>query len=67
MDRVSIERMFAGREFQVEGKEICIGRTEGSGRKIVRNEFRGREAERYECFPGSVTTWKTLDHTQPLI
>ena len=50
MDRVSIERMFAGGEFQVEGKEICIGRTQGSGRKIVRNEFRGREAGRYEVF-----------------
>ena len=30
------------------GKEICIGRTQGSGRKIVRQ--RGREAERYEVF-----------------
>ena len=61
MDRVSIERMCAGREFQVEGAdcrhrkrprgkvasnigwsgtEIYIGRTQGSGRKIVRNEFR---------------------------
>jgi len=50
VDRVSIERMFAGGEFQVEGKEICIGRTQGSGRKIVRNEFRGREAGRYEVF-----------------
>ena len=55
---MSIERMCAGREFQVEGadtekgprgkvasntgwssKEICIGRTQGSGWKIVRNEF----------------------------
>jgi len=50
VDRVSIERMCAGKEFQVEGagtqnglrgkvasntgssgKEICIGRTHGSG------------------------------------
>jgi len=50
VDRVSIERMCAGKEFQVEGadtekaprgkvasntgwsgKEICIGRTQGSG------------------------------------
>ena len=55
MDRLSIERMCAGREFQVDsadprgkvagntgwsGKEIRIGRTQGSGWKIVRNEFR---------------------------
>jgi len=57
MDRVSIERICAGKEFQAEGadrkgrrgkdasntgwsgKEICIGRTQRSGRKIVRNEF----------------------------
>ena len=59
VDRVSIERMCAGREFQVEGadtekareekllvipaglhgKEICIGRTQGSGWKRVRNEL----------------------------
>ena len=71
MDRVSIERMCAGREFQVEGTntetqkkpakkskvasnmewsgKICIGRTQGSGRKIVRNESR----EDYRC---------TIDH-----
>jgi len=38
------------------GKEICTGRTQGSGRKIVRNEF--REVERLrgmKCFPGSET------------
>ena len=59
MDRVSIERMCAGKEFQVEGadtekaprrkvasntgwsgKEICIGRTQGSRGMIVRNELR---------------------------
>jgi len=27
----------------VVGEEICIGRTQGSGRKIVRNEFRELE------------------------
>jgi len=74
MDRMSIERMCTGREFQVEGadtekaqeevasntgwsgKEICIGRTQGSGRKIVRQ--RGREVERLrgmKYFPGSET------------
>jgi len=38
------------------GKEICIGNTQGSGRKIMRNEF--REVERLrgiKCFPGSET------------
>jgi len=55
VDRVSIQRMCAGKEFQVQGadkekareekllvipaglvtgKEICIGRTQGSGWKI---------------------------------
>ena len=72
VDRVSIERMCAGREFQVKGADaekareekllvipaglirrlFCIGRTQGSGWKIVRNEF--REVERLEgmkcCF-----------------
>ena len=74
MDRVSVKRMCAGREFQVEGadtekarekkllsntgwsgKEISIGRTQGFGRKIVRNEF--REVERLrgmKCFPGTL-------------
>ena len=72
MDRVSIERMCAGREFQVEGadtekaprgkfasntgwsgEEICIGRTQGSGWKIVRNEFGQVERLRgMKCFPG---------------
>ena len=72
MDRVSIERICAGREFQVEGadtekareekllvipaglhgKEICIGRMQGSGWKIVRNEFRQVERLRgMKCFP----------------
>ena len=76
MDRVSIERMCAGREIQVEGadiekggprgkvasntgwsgKEICIGRTQRSRRKIVRNEFRQVERLRdMKCFPGSYT------------
>jgi len=35
---------------------ICIGRMQGSGRKILRNEF--REVERLrgvKCFPGSET------------
>ena len=68
MDRVSIERMCAGKEFQVEGKgprgkvasntgwsgkEICIGRTQGSGWKIVRDEFRQverlRGIKRFPC------------------
>ena len=65
MDRLSIERTCAGKEFQVEGADtekareekllvIPSGlvrrfvledrRTQGSGRKIVRNEF--REVER---------------------
>ena len=71
MDRVSIERMCAGKEFQVEGadrknprgkvasntgwsgKKICIGRTQGSVWKIVRNEFRQVERLRgIKCFPG---------------
>jgi len=34
------------------GKEICIGRTQGSGWKIVRNEFRQVERLRgMKCFP----------------
>ena len=38
------------------GKENSIGRMQGSGQKIVRNEF--REVERLrgmKCFPGSET------------
>ena len=38
------------------GKEICIGRTQGSGWKIVRNEFRQVEKLRgIKCFPGGET------------
>jgi len=38
------------------GKEICIGRTQRSRRKIVRNEFRQVERLRgMKCFPGSYT------------
>jgi len=38
------------------GKEICIGRTQGSGWKIVRNEFRQVERLRgMKCFPGGET------------
>jgi len=38
------------------GEEICIGRTQGSGRKIVRNEFRQVERLRgMTCFPGGET------------
>jgi len=73
VDRVSIERMCAGKEFQGcrhrkgprgkvasntgwSGKEICIGRTQGSGWKIVRNEFRQVERLRgMKCFPGGET------------
>ena len=77
VDRVSIKRMCAGGEFQVEGadtekareekllvipgglvscKEICIARTQGSGRKIVRDEFRQVERLRgMKCFPGGET------------
>ena len=72
MDRVSIERVCAGKEFQVEGADtekareekllvipaglICIGRTQGSGWKIVRNEFRQVERLRgIKCFPGGET------------
>ena len=74
---MSIERICAGREFQVKrcrhrkgprgkvasntgwsGKEICIRRTQGSGRKVVRNEF--REVERLRgmtCFLCSETQY----------
>ena len=74
MDRVSIERMRAGEEFQVRcrhrkgprgkvasntgwsAKEICVGRTQRSGWKIVRNEFREVEKLRgMKCFPGGET------------
>ena len=76
MDRVSIERMCPGKEFQVEGadtekareekllvkvtcrsgKKIRIGRTQGFGWKIVRNEFRQVERLRgMKCFPGGET------------
>jgi len=49
--------MCAGREFQVEGasnarwsgKEICIGRTQESGQKIVRDEFKEVESKRPHC------------------
>jgi len=38
------------------GKEIYIGRTQGSGWKIVRNEFRQVERLRgMKCFPGGET------------
>ena len=38
------------------GKEICIGRTQGSGWKIVRNVFRQVERLRgRKCFPGGET------------
>ena len=38
------------------GLEICIGRTQGSGRKIVRNEFREVETlTGMKCFPGGET------------
>ena len=37
-------------------KEICIGRTQASGWKIVRNEFRQVERLRgMKCFPGDET------------
>ena len=74
MDKVSIERMRAGEEFQVRcrhrkgpggkvasntgwsGKESCVGKTQGSGWKIVRNEFRQVERLRgMKCFPGGET------------
>jgi len=67
---VSIERMCAGKEFQVEvasntgwsGKEICIGRTQISGWKIVRNEFRQVERLRcMKCFPGGETVCMQYD------
>jgi len=58
--------MWAGKEIQVEGprgkgasnsgwsgKKICIGRTQGSVWKTVRNEF--RQVERMKCFPGGET------------
>jgi len=59
--------MCAGKEFQLvegadtakarnagwSGKEICIGRTQASGWKIVRNEF--RQVDRLKCFPGGET------------
>jgi len=31
------------------GKEICIGRTQESGQKIVRDEFREVESKRPHC------------------
>jgi len=38
------------------GKEICIGRTQRSGWKIVRDEFREVERLRVmKCFPGGET------------
>jgi len=38
------------------GLEICIGRTQGSGRKIVRNEFIEVETlTGMKCFPGGET------------
>jgi len=38
------------------GKEICIGRTQGSGWKLVRNEFREVDRVRgMKCFPGGET------------
>ena len=38
------------------GKEICIGRTQAYGRKIVRNEFKQVERLRgMKCFPGGET------------
>ena len=71
MDRVSIERMCAGKELcrhrkgprgkvasntGWSGKEIRIGRTQGSGRKIVRNDFRQVERLRgMKCLPGGET------------
>ena len=70
MDRVSIERMCAGRRCRHRkgprgkvasntgwsGKEICIGRTQESGWKIVRNEFKQVERLRgMKCFPGGET------------
>jgi len=42
------------------GNEICTGRTQGSGWKIVRNEFRQVERLRgMKSFPGD----KTQNHT----
>jgi len=36
--------------------KICIGRTQGSGWKIVRNEFKQEERLRgMKCFPGGET------------
>ena len=74
MDRVSIERMCAGRvpsrrcrhrkgprgkvasNTGWSGKEICIGRTQAYGWKIVRNEFGQVERLRgMKCFPGGET------------
>ena len=38
------------------GKEMCIGRTQGSGWKTMRNEFRQVERLRgMQCFPGGET------------
>ena len=74
MDKVSIERMCAGRvpsrrcrhrkgprgkvasNAGWTGKEICIGRMQGSGWKTVRNEF--RQVERMKCFPGGETQFE---------
>jgi len=92
VDRVSIERMCAGKELcrhrkgprgkvasntGWSGKEIRIGRTQGSGRKIVRNDFRQvvrndfRQVERLrgmKCFPGGETQFvgNTMTNRQPV-
>ena len=71
VDRVSIERMCAGKRVPSRrcrhrkrprgkvasnigwsGKVICIGRTQGSGRKIVRNEF--RQVETLRCMKDTI-------------
>jgi len=53
----------------VTGKEICIGRTQGSGWKIVRNEFRQVERLRgMKCFPDGETQFvgNTMTNRQPM-
>ena len=63
MDRVSIERMCAGKEFQVEGADTEKAREEkllvipaGLVRRFVLEECK----ENVQC------TWKTLHTSQPL-
>jgi len=50
------------------GKKICIGRTQESGWKIVRNEF--RQVERLtgmKCFPGGEIGFRVSMRVVPVL